>query len=100
MPYVTLTPNHSLQDSMTNSTSKVSLLPQQKKELIQQFAEIIVDGMDTKTLAQYVLDDLVFTYGEFTSTELKENIDDYDPELFDELVDNVTAPSVTLNVIK
>ena len=85
---------------MTNSTSKVSLLPQQKKELIQQFAEIIVDGMDTKTLAQYVLDDLVFTYGEFTSTELKQNIDDYDPELFDELLDNVTAPSVTLNVIK
>ena len=56
--------------------------------------------MDVKTLAQYVLDDLVFTYGEFTSTELKENIDDYDPELFDELLDNVTAPSVTLNVIK
>ena len=85
---------------MTNSTSKVSLLPQQKKELIEQFAEIIVDGMDTKTLVQYVYDDLVFTYGEFTSTELKQNIDDYDPELFDELLDNVTAPSVTLNVIK
>ncbi len=85
---------------MTNSTSKVSFTPAQKKELIEQYAELLVDNMDTKTLAQYVYDDLVFTYGEFTSTELKENIDDYDPELFDELLDNVTAPSVTLNVIK
>ena len=96
MHYVTLTPNHSLQVSMT----KVSFTPAQKKELIEQYAELLVDNMDTKTLAQYVYDDLVFTYGEFTSTELKENIDDYDPELFDELLDNVTAPSVTLNVIK
>ena len=85
---------------MTNSTSKVSLLPQQKKELIEQFAEIIVDGMDTKTLVQYVYDDLVFTYGEFTSTELKENINDYDPELFEELLDNVTQQFPRLNVVK
>ena len=96
MPYVTLTPNHSLQVSMT----KVSFTPAQKKQLIEQYAELLVDNMDVKTLAQYVLDDLVFTYGEFTSTELKENIDDYDPELFDELLDNVTAPSVTLSVVK
>jgi len=80
--------------------TKVSFTPAQKKELIEQYAELLVDNMDTKTLAQYVYDDLVFTYGEFTSTELKENINDYDPELFDELLDNVTAPSVTLNVIK
>ena len=80
--------------------TKVSFTPAQKKELIEQYAELLVDNMDIKTLAQYVYDDLVFTYGEFTSTELKENIDDYAPELFDELLDNVTAPSVTLNVIK
>ena len=80
--------------------TKVSFTPAQKKQLIEQYAELLVDNMDVKTLAQYVLDDLVFTYWEFTSTELKENIDDYDPELFDELVDNVTAPSVTLSVVK
>ena len=81
-------------------TNKVSFTPDQKRQLIEQYAELLVDNMDTKTLAQSVYDDLVFTYGEFTSRELKENIDDYDPELFDELLDNVTAPSVTLNVIK
>ena len=85
---------------MTNSTSKVSLLPQQKKELIKQFAEIIVDGMDTKTLVQNVYDDLVFTYEQYTQNELKENISDYDPELFEELVDNVTQQYARLNVIK
>ena len=81
-------------------TNKVSFTPDQKRQLIEQYAELLVDNMDTKTLAQYVYDDLVFTYGEFTSTELKQNIDDYDPELFDELLDNVDSPSVTLNVIK
>ena len=96
MPYVTLTPNHSLQDSMT----KVSFTPDQKRELIEQYAELLVDNMDTKTLAQYVYEDLVYTYEQSSSQELKEQIDDYDPELFDELLDNVTAPSVTLNVIK
>ena len=85
---------------MTNSTSKVSFTPQQKKELIEQFAEIIVDGMDTKTLVQYVYDDLVFTYEQFTSNELKENINDYDPELFEELLDNVTQQYARLNVVK
>ena len=85
---------------MTNSTSKVSFTPAQKKELIEQYAELLVDNMDTKTLAQYVYDDLVYTYEQSSSQELKEQIDDYDPELFDELLDNVTAPNVTLNVIK
>ena len=81
-------------------TKKVSLTPVQKKELIEQYAELLVDNMDTKTLAQYVYEDLVYTYDQSSSQELKEQIDEYDPELFDELLDNVTAPSVTLNVIK
>ena len=85
---------------MTNSPSKVSFTPQQKREVIEQYAELLVDNMDVKTLAQYVYDDLVFAYEQYTSNELKENINDYDPELFDELLDNVTAPNVTLNVIK
>ena len=85
---------------MTNSTNKVSFTPAQKKELIEQYAELLVDNMDTKTLAQYVYEDLVYTYDQSSSQELKEQIDEYDPELFDELLDNVTAPSVTLNVIK
>ena len=81
-------------------TKKVSLTPVQKKQLIEQYAELLVDNMDTKTLAQYVYEDLVYTYEQSSSQELKEQIEEYDPELFDELLDNVTAPDVTLNVIK
>ena len=81
-------------------TNKVSFTPDQKRQLIEQYAELLVDNMDTKTLAQYVYDDLVYTYEQSSSQELKEQICEYDPELFDELLDNVTAPDVTLNVIK
>jgi len=85
---------------MTNSSNKVSFTPAQKKELIEQYAELLVDNMDVKTLAQYVYDDLVFTYEQYTQNELKENISDYDPELFEELVDNVTQQYARLNVVK
>ena len=85
---------------MTNSSNKVSFTPDQKRELIEQYAELLVDNMDTKTLAQYVYDDLVYTYEQSSSQELKEQIDDYDPELFEELVDNVTQQYARLNVVK
>ena len=81
-------------------TNKVSFTPDQKRQQIEQYAELLVDNMDTKTLAQYVYEDLVYTYEQSSSQELKEQIEEYDPELFDELLDNVTAPDVTLNVIK
>tara|TARA_Y100001970_G_scaffold293918_1_gene444606 strand:- start:5907 stop:6146 length:240 start_codon:yes stop_codon:yes gene_type:complete len=63
---------------------------QQRDEVIEQFCEIIVDGMDIKTLCQYVYDDLEHFYSNrCTWDEFKEFVDDHDPELFDELVDNV-----------
>ena len=58
--------------------------------IIEQFAEIVVDGMDTKTLIQYVYDDLMEYYEDCSDAELKEQIDNYDEDLYDELVDNAT----------
>ena len=58
--------------------------------IIEQFAEIVLDGMDMKTLIQYVYDDLMEYYGDCSDAELKEQIDDYDENLYDELVDNAT----------
>ena len=58
-------------------------------ELVQQFVEIQVDNMDTQTLVEWVTDELIFQYGKLTNEELKERVDCYDDELFDELVDNV-----------
>ena len=63
----------------------------QREDLIEQFVEIVVDGMDMKTLIQYVTDDLIHFYeNKCDDVELKEFIDNHDEGLYDELVDNVT----------
>ena len=67
----------------------------QKEDLIEQFVEIVVDGMDMKTLVQYVSDDLIHFYeNKCDDIELKEFIDNHDDELYDELVNNVTNETV------
>ena len=70
----------------------------QRDELIEQFVELQVDNMDTKTMAEWITDILVNDYDKLTDSELKERVDCYDEDgLFDELVDNVTSkPDVAL----
>lgn len=63
----------------------------QEREVIEQFVELIVDGMDLKTLVAIVSDNMTEYYESCSSVELKEEIDNYDEDLFDELVDNVTV---------
>tara|TARA_Y100000741_G_scaffold291749_1_gene231939 strand:+ start:743 stop:979 length:237 start_codon:yes stop_codon:yes gene_type:complete len=65
------------------------LNPAQHDSIAEQFAELVVDGMDMKTLVQYVYDDLIEYYDKCDEHELKEMIDDYDEDLFEELLDNV-----------
>ena len=74
------------------------LTSSQRDELIEQFVEIQVDNMDTKTMAEWITDILVNDYDKLTDSELKERVDCYDEDgLFDELVDNVTSkPDVAL----
>ena len=67
-----------------------NLTSTQRDELIEQFVELVVDNMDTKTLAQYVTDDLRCHFESVSLHELKDEVDNFDEELFDELVDNVT----------
>ena len=74
--------------------NNVQLNNDQFGELVQQFVEIQVDNMDTKTMAEWITDELIFQYGKLTNEELKERVDCYDDELFDELVDNVTNETV------
>ena len=64
----------------------------QRDELIEQYVELVVDNMDTKTLVQFVTDDLTDLYNDYSDEELKCQIEcTYDEELYDELVDNVTS---------
>ena len=66
----------------------------QRDGLIEQWVELVVDGMATKTLVQYVYDDLIDYYEKCDEDELREQIDNYDEDLYDELVDNVTNETV------
>jgi len=75
------------------------LTDSQKSELISQFVELIVDNMDTKTLVEYVTDDLEHFYeNKCDDNELKEFIDNHDENLFNELIDNVTTPTTTKGI--
>ena len=62
----------------------------QRDELIGSFVDIQVDSMDMKTLVQIASDNLTDYYEKCSDVELKEEVDNYDEDLFDELVDNVT----------
>ena len=58
-------------------------------ELVQQFVEIQVDNMDTKTMMEWITDELIYQYGKLTNEELKERVDCFDEELYDELAENL-----------
>ena len=70
----------------------------QQDKLVEQFVELQVDNMDTKTMAEWITDILVNDYNKLTDSELKERVECYDEELFDELVDNVISnPTPVIN---
>jgi uncharacterized protein (DUF2164 family) len=65
----------------------------QQDKLVEQFVELQVDSMDMESLLEFVTDTLIFQYGKLSKEELKERIDCYQDDLFEELVDNVTSES-------
>ena len=71
----------------------------QRSELIESFVEMVVDGMDTKTLVQIVSDNMTEYYEKCSDVELKEEVDNYDEDLYSELVDNVTADTSSYDKI-
>ena len=71
--------------TMTNLTSA------QRNELIEQYVDIVVDNMDRKILEEFVTEQLQYNFrNDYTDDELREEINNCDDELYDELVDNVT----------
>ena len=71
------------------------LTSQQRSELIEQFVELQVDGMDWKTLATWVTEEMTYNFEKnFTDDELREEIDTYDEDLYEELVENITNETV------
>ncbi len=68
----------------------VQLTSSQRDELIEQYVELVVDNMDTKDLVRYAIDGITEYIETLSDSEIKEEVDNYDEELFEELVDNVT----------
>ena len=62
----------------------------QRDELIEQYVEIVVDSLDHQDLIQYATDNITDYVDSLSDSELKEEINNRDDELYDELVDNVT----------
>ena len=69
---------------------QTELTDAQRDELTEQYVGIVVDGMDTKDLVRYATEQLTSYYNEGSLDDLKEDVDNYDEDLYDELVDNVT----------
>ena len=68
---------------------KVTMTDLQLEQLRDQYCELIVDGMDYKTLEVYAKEQMGNYMDSLSLSDIKEDIDNYDSELFDELVDNV-----------
>ena len=59
-------------------------------ELVQQFVEMQVDNMEIHTMEEWITDELIYQYGKLSNEELKERVDCFNEDLYDELVENVT----------
>ena len=79
---------------------KYNLTTEQWDELIDQYVELIVDGMDWKTMAVFVTEQLKHELGEYQDRQdILEDIRlQFDDETLKELVDNVTTTTYSLNV--
>ena len=71
------------------------LTSSQRDELISQYVELVVDNMDMQDLICYAQEQLANYFDKLSDIELKEDIDNNDEELYDELVDNVTTNTIT-----
>ena len=71
-----------------------NLTSAQRNEIAQQYAELVIDGMDYKTMEQYIFDNMMEYFSKLTADELEEEVYNHDEELWEELVDNVTNETV------
>ena len=63
----------------------------QRDELTQQYVEIVVDKMSHESLVCYAQEMMADYHDKLSDNELIETIDCYDPDLYNELLDNVAG---------
>ena len=74
-----------------------NLTDQQRSELIEQFVELQVDNMDYGSLVRFVTSELRFSLQSYNDEELKDDIDQFDDGLYDELVKNICSDDKLTN---
>ena len=73
------------------------LTSEQFDELVERYAEIVLDRMDIGTMEQWIFDELCNRYSDMSETELRDYMVEIEdsgcPEdcLFDQLADNVST---------
>jgi hypothetical protein len=73
-------------------SSEMTLTSQQLDQLIDNYAERIVDEMDTKCLMQFVFDTIVENMSHMNEEDvLNEIANVYDEDVIQELVESVTV---------
>tara|TARA_B100000965_G_scaffold57500_1_gene43747 strand:- start:549 stop:911 length:363 start_codon:yes stop_codon:yes gene_type:complete len=82
-------PTNSEMDSKTILPKE--LTDSQRNELIERYTEIVVDGMDMKSLVLYAQEQMANYFDALSDVELREDVGNYDEELYDELVDNIVS---------
>ena len=64
------------------------LTSEQLETIREQFVDLLIDSMDMKSLVQYATEQMMNYMDKLTDSEIKEEIDNFCDELYDELVDN------------
>ena len=71
---------HYLHTKMTETNDQIL----DRDELQEAYVKSILDGMDWKTMEQYVYDSLNNNFDDYTIEELITEVEDYYPELLEE----------------
>ena len=83
---------HSPHFSTGFSTSMPELTASQCSDLIEQYVELCIDGMDHKDMYHFIYNTLVEDFDNLSEEELLNEIEcSFDTETLNELVDNVTT---------
>jgi len=69
----------------------MTLSDAQLAELIDNYAEFIIDGMDMDTLVTFAFDSLVAEFNKYSESELLSEIEElYDEDTLNDLLESVT----------
>jgi len=76
--------------SLPNPTNKMTLTNEQLSTLIDNYANLVIDGMDMDTLVQFAYDSLVVEFNKYSEKELISEIEElYDNDTLEMLLESV-----------